>query len=738
MKKQSEWSKKDKKKYSQWENSKNFKKSWENRFQKDEKKSRYKNYANKSKDTSNLEKIVWVYSSAKNNDFWFVDVEWVEKWYFVYPKNLNWALDGDEVEAVLQTFNRRKEAIITKIIKRADRTLVWKIEFVKDFAFVILDNPSFKNDVYIPNSKLRNFKPKVKNNQKVAIKITNWSWKNPEWTIVEILWDEDKKWVDILSIALEWWARIKFPEYVLQEAEKLTFQEEKHRIDLTQNLVFTIDWDDAKDLDDAISLEKIGNNYKLIVSIADVANYVEEGTSLDREALKRWNSIYLVDRVIPMLPEKLSNDLCSLNPNTKKLTLSCEMILDNQGNVTSKKVYESMISSKFRLTYREVQEMLDWKLNIWDSLKFWWIISKDLFETVKLTNELKLKISSRKNNDWILNFDFPETKIVLDEEWNPIDFQKYERYESMKIIEEFMILANSSVSELFSKTSQKQKVQGRKNFSKWVYENVNDQEIIFSDAENWSFSGVSNFPFVYRIHPVPNEDDIEKLRNTLNIFWLKLPYKTITPKIIANILEEIKWNKKEKLLQKLILRSLEKAIYSVENEGHFWLNLEFYSHFTSPIRRYPDLQIHRIIKEKLAWKFTQAQKKHYENILPWVSKKTSDTERQAEKLEYAVRDLMMCKYFSNKIWEEYVWEVSGTIAAWFFVELENTAEWLVLAESLSKNQLYKNPEFIESEMKFLCSWWNFIQVWDIVKVKILEVDLVKRRLNFDFIEKIIQ
>ncbi len=685
---------------------KDFKKNrWENKFSKDEKKSfsntksnsRYKNYIKKEEDYSNLEKIVWVYSSAKNNDFWFVDVEGQEKGYFVYPKNLNWAFDWDEVEAVIKIFNCRKEAVITKVLKRADRILVWKIELVKDFAFVILDSPAFKTDVHISNKKLSKFKWLIKTWDKVAIKITAWEGKNPEWSIFEVLWDSEKPWVDIMWIALEWWARIRFWENILAEAEKLKFEEQNSRVDLTKKLIFTIDWEDAKDLDDAVLVEKDWKNYKLIVSIADVSEYVKEWSFLDKEALKRWNSIYLVDRVIPMLPEKLSNDLCSLNPNTKKLTLTCEMIIDNTWNVISKKVYESVISSKFRLTYREVQEILDKKLSVWNELKFWWIITPELTEAVNLSYELKTIITSKKKKAWILDFDFPETKIKLDDLWNPISIEKYERYASMKIIEEFMILANESVWELYSK-----------------------------------------LPFVYRIHPVPNEDDVEKLRNTLNIFGFKLPYKTLTPKILAEILKEIEWNSKEKLLQKLILRSLEKAVYSEENVGHFWLNLEFYSHFTSPIRRYPDLQIHRIIKEKLSWKLDKTRIEHYKTILSSVSKNTSDIERKAEKLEYAVRDLMICKYYESRIGEEYEGIISGMIESGFFVELENTAEGFVSIEQVSsiiwKNKYNYNPEY----MKFEFTKDFAFQIWDSLKIKIANVEMDKRRLNFDFLEKIIK
>ena len=664
-------------------------------------KSRIKNY---SKDFSKVEeKIIWKYSQNKNNDFWFVDVEWIEKWYFVYPKNSWWALDWDEVEAVLKTFNGRKEAVITKVLKRADRILVWTIELKNKFAFVILDNPLFKKDIFLSYKKIEH--TKVNNWDKVAIKITRWDWKSPEWRIIEVLWDKNKPWVEVESLILESWLKLNFPQSVLEEANKLKFEINKWRTDLTGAFTFTIDWDDARDLDDAISIEKIQaphltsplagggtQMYKLIVSIADVSNYVTEETILDREALKRWNSTYLPDRVIPMLPEKLSNDLCSLNPNTKKLTLSCEIIIDKNWKILSKKVYESIISSNFRLTYNEVQNILDWKLNIWDKLKFWWVVTDELVEKVKISYELKQIIEKRKRSIWVLDFDFPELKIILDKENNPIEIKKYERFESHKIIEQFMILANESVWELFSK-----------------------------------------IPFLYRIHPNPSEDDIEKLRQTLALFDIKLPYKKLTPLLISQTLEEIKKSPKERLLSKMVLRSLTKAIYSDENEWHFWLWLEYYSHFTSPIRRYPDLIIHRIIKEKISWNLSSKKIEYYKEILKNIWKKTSETEKLSEKLEYNVKDLFICKYYKDKIWIEEKGIISWIIPAWVFIELDNWVEWFLSLENILLSKNIKKAIYEEDFMRF--AFWkdDFLQIWDEVKIKLSWIDDERRRLLFDLV-----
>lgn len=657
------------------------------------KKNWYKRELYREVDTSKYEKIVWKYAKAKNYDFGFIDVEGLEKWYFVYPKNTLNALDWDEVEAYVKDFKGRKEAVVTKVISRADRIFVGKISLNKSFWFVTLDTNLIKNDVYIWEKNLVKYKKIIKNWDKVAVKISKWSDKNPEGRIIDILWDENSKWNDVRSLILEAWIREKFPDFVLDEASKLKFIQDEKRVDLTKILTFTIDWDDARDLDDAISIEKLDKWYKLIVSIADVSNYVLEGSKLDKEALKRWNSTYLADRVIPMLPEKLSNDLCSLNANTKKLTLSCEIILDEKWFVTSSKVYNSVIKSSYRLTYKEVEKIFLKDLTLWDELAFWWLITPWLINAINLSYELKRKINKNKQKLWVLNFDFDETKIILDEENNPTEIIKYERLESHKVIEEFMILANECVWFLFSK-----------------------------------------IPFLYRIHDVPDEDDIDKLRKVLAAFDIILPYKQISPVLVSEILEKLENHPKKMMLSKIILRSLKKANYSEENRWHFGLALDFYSHFTSPIRRYSDLQIHRIIKEYLQKnKLEKSRITHYKEILPEVAKSVSDTEVKSEKLEYAVRDLMVAKYYKDKVWEEFEWTISGMIPVWFFVVLENSAEWLVPLEAFLKQNNIKKYDFDEETLK-LNFWNNFsLQVWDKVKIKIHSVDLETRRINFEYV-----
>ncbi len=653
---------------------------------------------NKKFDQNHENTIVWIYSQWKW-DFWFIDVEWIEKWYFVFAQNKNWAMDWDKVEAFVKTFKWKQEAEVIKVIERKQELIVWEFLPSKwnNFWFVIPRNrppltPPYQGGGWIPDI----FVPwkYFSDAQKwdiVWVHVTNWTGKNPEWEIKEILGKKWDKKIDMMSIIVEWWARIKFSDEVLSFAESITQEingtSSIERKDLTSLFTFTIDWEDAKDLDDAISIEKLDKWwYKLYVHIADVAEYVTEWNPLDKEAYKRATSVYLVDRVLPMLPEKLSNDLCSLNPNTQKLTLTCEMIIWNNWVLKSQKVYESVISSDFRLTYKEVDEILNWDIkNGWELL-FWLKVIDKLFETLQIANWLKEKIAKNKQNSWVLNFDFPETKIILDEQWNPVSIKEYPRYDSNKLIEEFMISANEAVSREFS-----------------------------------------DLPFLYRVHEEPKDDDIASLQETINLFWIKFTFKKADTKEFDKLLDIVDkqedWSRM--FLEKTILRTLSKAIYSKQNLWHFGLWLTFYSHFTSPIRRYPDLQIHRIIKEKLHRKLDKKRLNHYSTILDEVAKHTSDKERKAEKLEYRVRDYFIVKYYKNRVWEDFEWIISWVIPKWFFVVLPDTAEWFV--EMTNSQYIDELKEHID-----LLTWKKY-RLWNKIKVKLIEADEKLFRLNFEIV-----
>ena len=632
--------------------------------------------------------IEGVYSQWRG-DFWFIDVEGIEKWYFVFSQNKNGALDGDKVRATTRIFNWKEEATIIKVVERKLGLIVWEYRPGKDnrFWFVIPNNPSVKVDIFVPGKRSM----EAQAWDIVWVHVVDWTGKNPEGTIKQIIWKKGDNKIDVLSLIVEWGARLNFSEEVENYAKnfkkEIRSEEAKRREDLTDLFTFTIDGEDAKDLDDAISIKKLEVwGYKLYVHIADVSHYVREWNPLDKEAYKRATSTYLVDRVIPMLPEALSNDLCSLNPNTKKLTLTCEMIIWNNGKIKSQKVYESIISSDFRLTYKEVDEIIDEKIKENDELMFGWIISKELIEKIKISDILKYRIKTYREWVGVLNFDFPETKILLDDEWKPVEIKEYPRHNSNKLIEEFMISANEAVSREFSE-----------------------------------------LPFLYRIHEEPKEESLAKLQETLNLFWIDFQIKKGDTKEFAELIESI-WKEdesKKMFLEKTILRTLSKAVYSKENFWHFGLGLSFYSHFTSPIRRYPDLQIHRIIKERISWKLDKSRKLYYDTILDKVSKHTSDKERKAEKLEYKVRDYFTVQFYKDKIWEEFDASINWVISKWFFVSLKDTSEWFVEMQ---------NSNFVEElqEHNDLSTWKRY-RLWSSLKVKLIEADESLLRLNFEVV-----
>jgi len=639
--------------------------------------------------------VEWKFYQAVNGVYWFLEVEGLEEHIFVFGENKNWALDQDIVEAKIKKFKWKFEAVITKIIKRAERILMWEFEEVKwkKFWFVKVFNPVIKNDIFVPEKDVN----WAKHWQIVAVKILRWEGKNPEWKIVEVLWSWSNPETIINGYILEAGFKLDFPKGVKQEMKKIKDPDVEEILKSTKRkdkrnlFTFTIDGEDAKDLDDAISIKKTDNWYKLYVHIADVAHYVKAGSVTQQEALERWTSVYLAHRVLPMLPTKLSNDLCSLNPHTDKLTLTCEMDIDTLGQVGQIKVYESVINSDFRLTYEEVQKMYEWKIKEDETLMFGGRVTKQLLDKIQVAYELKNKLRDLKVENWLLGFDFPETKIILDENLKVVDFKPYPIYDSNNLIEEFMVLANESVSKKFHKN-----------------------------------------PFLYRIHEKPKMEDIERLQKILLIFGVHFDFVHYDTKEFAQLIEKVKEHKEKYVLEKMILRTLTKAEYSDKNLGHFGLWLGFYSHFTSPIRRYPDYQIHRIIKLKLAkklyWKTLQAYRKKMEDI----AKKCSEQEVKAQKLEWKVRDYFMTQYFKDKIWQEFSWIVSWMIPTGVFVELDNTAEWFVpLVDKEDKNPAWiADMEILEFKNE---QTGEKIKMWDRVKVKVVWIDEKLLRITMTLI-----
>ena len=649
------------------------------------------NILNKGK-KENLETIIWIYSQAKDWQYWFVDVIDLPKWYFVHPKNKLTAMDWDTVEAFVKDFNWRQEAEIIRVLERKKWLIVWVYQQSKgNFWFVIPKNENIKNDIFVASTNAF----WARSGDIVWVEITKFTAKNPEWVIKEIIsrkWNLDKREEEILTIAVEMWAKITFPEEALNNlknvSEKIEEKEFSKRKDLRKLFTFTIDWADAKDLDDAVSLEILENgDYLLYVSIADVSHYVAENSALDKEALERWTSIYLADRVIPMLPEKLSNNLCSLNPYTDKLALTCEIhIWAKTWHTVKSKVYESIINSDFRLTYEEVDKIVKNELKSWEELMFRWIASQKLIETINQADSLKNIILEHREKVWILNFDFPETYISFDDKWEPNWVKEYPKYDSNKLIEVFMVSANEAVAKQFSQ-----------------------------------------IPFLYRIHEEPKNFDISDLEEKLRLFWVKFKFKDVTTLEFAQLLEKFKnlEETKKRFLEKMTLRTLTQAIYSNVNFWHFGLWLQFYSHFTSPIRRYPDLQIHRIIKEFLNGKFDEKRKSHYLDILPKVAKQSSERERLSEKLEYKVRDYFIVKYYKDKIWQEFDAVISGLISKWIFVALQDTAEWFVEIKNWNFDE--KNQTMKVKSKKYT--------LWQDLRVRLVNADEKLLRLDFEIIEK---
>ena len=662
--------------------------------------------------------ITWIYRQSPSFIFWFVDVEylnWVKSYYVFHLNKLN-ALDWDKVLCKIKTFKGKKEAIIKKILKRTDKILIW--EFFSwntkngkvTYWFVKLKNNSFHDDIFIPGK----FLLEAKNWDVVWIKIIDWKDKKPEGRIINIVWNKNDLLVDVDSAILESWFEKDFSHETEKELDNLSdninYKELKKRHDLRKVFTFTIDDENAKDLDDAISIkQKENGDYVLFVHVADVSHYVMENSLLDKEALKRWNSVYLVNTTMPMLPTKLSNDLCSLNPDTDKLTLTCEIIFWKNAELKKAKVYESVIRSDFRLTYKEVDEILKdsfalsppqerkVEFNFHSSKKnafslwylfFWKKITLELINSLKLAKSLRDKISKNKRENWVLSFDFPATKITLDKEMEVSKIETYPRYISNKIIEELMIMANETVSRKFSL-----------------------------------------YPFLYRVHEMPSADDISKLEWILRFFNIDFKFKHFNTLEFSKLLCLIKnpsLKSKRQTMEKLILRTLSKARYSDENFGHFGLALKSYSHFTSPIRRYADLQIHRIIKQKLNWILDKRKILNYKKILWNISFRCSDSELRAEKLEYKVKNYFIVKHYKNKIWEEFDGVINSILPNIIFVSLSDTAEWSIEI----KDFMSYNEDFMRFEDKK--NWINFC-LWDSIRIRLIEADLARTRLNFELV-----
>lgn len=600
--------------------------------------------------------------------FGFVEIEGREEDLYIPEDKTGGAFHKDTVEVVLlpPSGGKRQEAQVIKVLSRGMTQVVGTYQKSKNFGFVIPDNTKLSQDIFVPKERSKG----AVDGHKVVVELTDYGNENksPEGKVVEILGHINDPGVDILSIVKNFEIPMEFPEKVMKQVERVAKEvsdaDRAGRRDLRDMVMVTIDGEDAKDLDDAVSLCYDGENFHLGVHIADVTNYVQENSALDREALKRGTSVYLVDRVIPMLPHALSNGVCSLNEGVDRLALSCLMTIDGKGEVINYEICESVINVNNRMSYTIVNQILtedDVYVNYPEYKKYEYL--DEMFRHMETLSEILINKRRRRG---AIDFDFPEAKILLDKEGTPLAIKPYERNVATMLIESFMLAANETVAQHFY----------------W-------QEL----------------PFVYRVHDTPDAERIAKLATFINNFGyymksisregVKVSDGEIHPKEIQKLLAKIAGTPEEAMISRLALRSMKQAKYSTESTGHFGLACKYYSHFTSPIRRYPDLQIHRIIKEQLRGRLNNDRIDHYQNILPEVCKQSSVTERRADEAERETEKLKKAEYMEAHLGEVFEGVVSGITQWGIYVELPNTVEGLIHVAKIPGDYYYYNESTYE-------------------------------------------
>ena len=594
--------------------------------------------------------------TAHARGFGFVSIEGEEEDIFIPESQVHGAFHMDTVQVAVTSENsgKRREGTITKIISRGTTRIVCTYEKSKTFGFAVPDNPKFGSDIFIPQERSKG----AVSGHKVVVEITDYGkeGRKPEGKVVEIIGHINDPGTDIMSIVKAYDLPVEFSEKIMHQVENVSNDvstaDMAGRMDFRDWQTVTIDGEDAKDLDDAITLTKEGDNYKLGVHIADVSNYVQEHSALDVEALSRGTSVYLVDRVIPMLPHKLSNGICSLNAGENRLTLSCVMTIDTKGNVIDHTIAESVIKVDRRMSYTSVKKILE------DHDENEIREYEELVPMFELMQELAAILRKKRMKRGSIDFDFPETKVILDAQGHPVDIKPYDRNPATKIIEDFMLAANETVAQDYF----------------W-------QEI----------------PFVYRTHDNPDTEKIKKLSTFINNFGysIHIGQDEVHPKELQKLLQKIDGTPEEALISRLTLRSMKQAKYTTMSTGHFGLATPYYCHFTSPIRRYPDLQIHRIIKDNLRGRMNAKKIEHYDKILPEVAKHSSEMERRADEAERETDKLKKVEYMSERIGEVFEGVISGVTEWGFYVELPNTVEGLVHVTTLVDDYFHYNESTYE-------------------------------------------
>ena len=671
---------------------------------------------------SEIKKMTGTFT-AHPKGFGFVSVEGETEDIFIPESQVNGAMHMDTVEITVSpvTTGRRREGTVVKILERGMKQVVCTYEQSKTFGFAVPDNPKFGSDIFIPEERSKG----AVSGHKVVVEVTSYGKKDrkPEGKVVEILGHINDPGVDILSLVRAYGLPVEFDEKVLKQVENVakpvSEADMAGRMDLRDWQMVTIDGEDAKDLDDAVSVTMDDDNYILGVHIADVSNYVQEHSALDVEALKRGTSVYLVDRVIPMLPHALSNGICSLNQGENRLALSCIMTINPKGEIIDHTIAETVICVDRRMSYTQVKNILEayHAANARDAsvekvdgrqdgadretesvsdvnvrrqqealLGEYEALVPMFVRMEKLAGILRGKRMKRGSID----FDFPETKVILDAQGNPIDIRPYDRNVATKIIEDFMLAANETVASDFY----------------------------------WR-----ELPFVYRTHENPDTEKIQKLSTFINNFGytLHIGADEVHPKELQKLLQKIDGTKEEALISRLTLRSMKQARYTIDNTGHFGLAADCYCHFTSPIRRYPDLQIHRIIKESLRGRLNEKRIDHYEHILPEVAKHSSEMERRADEVERETVKLKKVQYMEQHIGEAFEGVISGVTEWGFFVELENTVEGLVRVTELTDDfyQYYEDTYELVGEATN-----RRYKLGQKVQVRVEHCDRIMRTIDF--------
>ena len=648
--------------------------------------------------------LVGIYTSTRRG-FGFVTVEGMEEDFFVAAGENGNAFHGDKVLIQVKDLNRgpRKEAKVTRILSRNTSELLGVYQQCDGYGFVIPNNKKIADDIYIPDHGKGN----AVTGSLVIVTLDNFgdTKKSPEGHISEVIGHIDDPKTDILQVVKTYGIPVDFPDDVEAQLDSIPSEvaeaDKVGRRDFRNLDTITIDGEDAKDLDDAITLTYEDGVYHLGVHIADVSNYVTEGSPLDKEALVRGTSNYLIDSVIPMLPHKLSNGICSLNHDVDRLTLSCMMDIDETGKVINHEIVEGLINVNERMNYNDVATILEGKeippeIAEADPSRSYEALMeryKPLIPMIRKMLELSLILRGVREKRGSVDFDVSETKIIVDSEGVVVDMHPYDRNDATRLIEDFMLIANETVAEEYF----------------------------------WA-----EIPFEYRIHETPDLAKVDMLREAMKNFnkFFKVSKDRIHPKEYQKLLESIKGEPYEALLTKMTLRSMQQARYSTECAGHFGLAVKYYCHFTSPIRRYPDLQIHRIIKENLHGELTPGRLSHYKKLLPKVAEDNSMKERRAVDAERDVVKLKQIEYMSEHIGEEFAGVISGFTSQNIFVELPNTVEGTVRVADMTDDSYTYYEEKFEMVGK---ATGKVIKLGDDCRVKLISCSKIDRVIDFEFV-----